>query len=46
MKNLHMFKEFPVNCRGNSKGNLSALSSREGFHLDPNVVFEIRRPNY
>lgn len=42
MKNLHTLKEFPVNCRGDSKGNLSALSSHEGFHLDPNTVLDLR----
>ena len=37
-----MFKEFPVHCHGYSKGNLSALSGHEGFHLDPNIDLDLR----
>lgn len=38
MKSLHWLEEFPVNCHGESKSDLSVVSSCEGFLQGLNVV--------
>ena len=42
MKNLQLVEEIRIHCHGESKSNMSASSSCEGFCLDPNAFLALR----